>query len=491
MKYKNLLLFLPALIISCNEDELSPQQGDVGIEENSIVLGEKLPNPYSLSVMQKAADELAEKSTLKSAQLLQATHYYLRFAPRDTAEIDLLEADTTIFFYTYPMDYEIAQEGDTYTDPNQPEGVLKYMYCAVDVNHQLPNVPYEVLDELYILEETNVVVEPTEDDEEDFEEGNKSVQTSYWETLEMKAKEIVGAEVSYNKSKWRPQGDVYYHDTSLNKDIPLEGVPVRCRKNIFVTHQCCTNEKGHFSFDRLRGRVDYYIRWRRDNFKIREHSGVNVAETNLKRNTKSSVTYIVTHGTRAWECASIFRAAHFYYYKAQNYGASTPSKNSLTIRPSAKSTTNNGCYGRRVLGSDVHIYCLNLQSAKIFCTTIHEIGHSVHNFWNTQKYSDYDDKMRDTWAGGIAWYLTEKVYNLSYFEEHLHYGIPPRYTGLIKDLMDDYDYKTPYDNVSGFTMPQIENAFRKNTTWESLKTYLKTLKVAKDEDIDKVFAYWN
>lgn len=40
-------------------------------------------------------------------------------------------------------------------------------------------------------------------------------------------------------------------------------------------------------------------------------------------------------------------------------------------------------------------------------------------------------------------------------------------------------------------MPQIENAFKKNTTWDSLKTYLKTLKVAKDEDIDKVFAYWN
>ena len=278
-----MLLLVLTLVTSCDEDDISTQNGDTEIAERQIVLGDKLPNPYSLSVMQKAADELAEESTLKSAKILQATHYYLRFAPRDTAELDILEADTSIFFYSYPMDYAIEQEGDTYTDPGQPEGVLKWMYCAVEVDHKLPDVPYEVLDALYILEETNVVVESAEDDGDDFEEGNKSARNDYWEALEMKAKEIVGAEVSYNKAKWRPQGDVYYHDTSTNCDIALGGVPVRCRKSMFVTHQCCTNENGHFSFESLRGNVDYYIRWRRDNFKIREHSGLNVAETNLKR----------------------------------------------------------------------------------------------------------------------------------------------------------------------------------------------------------------
>lgn len=487
MKYKNLLFFLPALITCCSEDYISPQQGNVGIEENSIVLGEKLPNPYSLSVMQKAADELTDESTLKSAQLLQATHYYLRFAPRDTAEIDLLEADTTIFFYTYPMDYEIAQEGDTYTDPNQPEGVLKYMYCAVDVNHKLPNVPYEVLDELYILEETNVVAEPTEDDEEDFEEGNKSVHNDYWETLEMKAKELVGAEVSYNKSKWRPQGDVYYHDTSINKDIPLEGVPVRCRKSLFVTHQCCTNANGHFSFDRLRGRVDYYIRWRRDNFKIREHSGVNVAETNLKRNTKSSVTYTVTNGTRAWECASIFRAAHFYYYKAADYGMSRPSKESLTIRPSNANENKLGCYGRHIIMSDVHIYELNRPSSSIFCTTIHEIAHSVHNFWNTNKYKHCSSIVKESWSRGASWYLTSKIYKKNEFV--LSYD-HKEYTGIIQDLMDGKDsYR---DKVSGISIQQIEKAIKNCTDWDGFCENIISINSNNNKnDIKDLFNYWS
>ena len=74
MKYKNLLFFLPVLITCCSEDDLSPQQGNIEIEEQPIVLGQKLPNPYSLNVMQKAAEELATETTLKSSQLLQPTH---------------------------------------------------------------------------------------------------------------------------------------------------------------------------------------------------------------------------------------------------------------------------------------------------------------------------------------------------------------------------------------------------------------------------------
>ena len=485
MKYKSLFLFFMVFLTCCSEDDISPQQGDVTIEERAIVLGKKLPNPYSLNVMQKAVDELSAESTLKAAQQLQATHYYLRFAPRDTAEIDLLEADTTIFFYTYPMDYEIVQEGDTYTDPDLPSDVLKYMYCAVSVNHQLPNVSYEVLDELYILEETNVVVEST--DEDDIEDGNKSAQTSYWEILEQKAKEIVGAEISYNKSKWRPQGDVYYHDTSIDKDIPLEGVPVRCRKSIFVTHQCCTNANGHFSFDRLRGQVDYYIRWRRDNFKIREHSGLNVAETNLKSNTKSSVTYTVTYGTRAWECASIFRAAHFYYYKAAAYGMSRPSKESLTIRPSNANENKLGCYGRHIIMSDVHIYELNRPSSSIFCTTIHEIAHSVHNFWNTNKYKHCSSIVKESWSRGASWYLTSKIYKKNEFV--LSYD-HKEYTGIIQDLMDGKDsYR---DKVSGISIQQIEKAIKNCTDWDGFCENIISINSNNNKnDIKDLFNYWS
>lgn len=479
MRQLLLALLAPALITGC-EDDISPQSGGAEAEDRQIVLGDKLPNPYSLSVMQKAADEMvAEESNLKSAQLLQATHRYLRFAPRDTSEIDLLESDSSVFFYTYPMDYEIVQEGDTYTDPGQPEGVLKYMYCAVSVDHELPAVPYDVLDELYILEETNVDEDAQGIGEEDDEttSTNKSVQTDYWESLEQAACKIVGAEVPTNKAKWRPQGDLYYHDTSINKDIPLEGVPVRCRKSIFVTHQCCTDADGHFSFERLRGHVTYYIRWRRDHFKIREHTGLPSAETNLKTHTKSTVSYTVTHGTRAWEYASIFRAAHFYYYKAKDYGLSSPQENALIFRPSAIVNGKNGSYRNRAIKSDIHIYCLKDKSAEIYCTAIHEVAHAVMNFWNKGNYDSYNTKMRDTWAEGMAWYLTGRTYEVKYYRSHLH-GDRTQYTSLVKYLYED----------CGFSISQIESGFKKETQWDSLKSYFKSLKPSRYADIEKAFA---
>lgn len=492
MTPKTLLALLLILLTSCSDDILSPKQDDVDIADNEIVLGKKLPNPYSLSVMQRAYDELSEKMTLKSTQKLQATHYYLRFEPCDTAEVDLLEADTTIFYYSYPMDYEIVQEGDVYNAPDLSEGAVKYMYCAVEVSHKLPDVPYTLLDELYILEETNAFVELTDEDDQEDEkwDGNKSVDTDYWEALEMRAKMIVGAELQCNKSRWRPQGDIYYQDNTINKIIPLEGVPVRCRKSIFVTHQCCTNENGHFAFGKLRGHVDYYISWRRDDFKIREHTGLSVAETNLKRNTKSSVTYTATKGSRAWEYASIFRGAHFYYYKAHDYGLSRPSKNSLTIRPSAMATSNNGSYNNHVFGSDVHIFCFEKGSAQVFCTTIHEVAHSVHQFWNPTKYHSCETKVKEAWSGGVAWFLSEKVYNPSIVTTCVHYKVGTKYTGLVKDLIDGNDSKSGYDKVTGFTIAQVETAFKKNTKWNSLKEYFKSLKVAKDEDIDELFDHW-
>lgn len=481
MRQLLLALLVPALITGC-EDDISPQSGGAEIEDRQIVLGDKLPNPYSLSVMQQAADEMAaEESNLKSAQLLQATHRYLRFAPRDTAEIDLLESDSTIFFYTYPMDYEVVQGGDSYTDPDQPEGVLKYMYCAVSVDHELPAVPYDVLDDLYILEETNVDEDALEgsEDEDETTSGNKSAQAYYWEALEQTACKIVGAEVSTNKSKWRPQGDLYYHDTSLNKDIPLEGVPVRCRKSIFVTSQRCTDANGHFSFDKVRGHVTYYIRWRRDHFKIREHTGLPSAETNLKTHTKSAVSCTVTHGTRAWEYASIFRAAHFYYYKAKDYGLSSPTRNKLTIRPSSKGTTKNGHYcGFSPVFSDIHIYCIDEASAHIFCTTIHEIAHCVQQSWGLISFAFYSDRFADSWAGGVAWYLTGRVYDSNLYHDHLHYN--KDYPGIVEDLVNKY----------GMSMSDVETAFKSCWSWHELRNHIKKLKIASDDEISNLFSDW-
>ena len=131
-----------------------------------------------------------------------------------------------------------------------------------------------------------------------------------------------------------------------------------------------------------------------------------------------------------------------------------------------------------MIKSDIHIYCMDDNSAEVFCTTTHEIAHSVMQFWNVFNYNNYNDKMRDTWAEGIAWFLTGRIYDIPLFDSHLHYEGDLQYTPLVKYLYRDCD----------FTMAQIEKGFKSRTSWDALKLYFKKLKPERNADINEAFA---
>ncbi|MBQ9214180.1 MAG: hypothetical protein IJ150_09620 [Bacteroidales bacterium] len=107
-------MFLAACNESLNEatevENLSKE--DAEIEENivpdegAIVLGDKLPNPYSLDNMRKAIEEYNKKGLSKTTLStdIKPTHYYMRFKPKNEAEVDQVEADTTVFYYSWPLD---------------------------------------------------------------------------------------------------------------------------------------------------------------------------------------------------------------------------------------------------------------------------------------------------------------------------------------------------------------------------------------------------
>ena len=193
-----------------------PQTGDetdeVIVPDNgTIVLGEKLPNPYSLDNMRKAIEELNKSSLSKSVVStdIKPTHYYMRFKPKNEAEVDKLDADTTIFFYDYPLDYDIIQEGDYYHAPELPDSVPTYQYCAVEVGHKLPDVEHEILEELYILEDVNVYENGENKNENSI---SKHVRVDYWDELETIAQSLVGYEVELSKKRkeWKPEGYIRY-----------------------------------------------------------------------------------------------------------------------------------------------------------------------------------------------------------------------------------------------------------------------------------------
>ena len=489
-----MLPMMAALFAACSETDpaLTVQEAETESPQSEIertagmtVLGERIPNAYTPEVMGEALAMLkAEMATNKCADIaldeaeVTATHLYLKFAPRDSVDVAQLDNDTTIMYTVLPMDYEVAEIGYYYHDPSLPDSVPTYQYCVARIGQPLPDVPHETLSELFLMEEANVFDENGDGDEA--EPANKSVQASIWEELEDKALEIAGiAEISTNKSKWRPQGEVYYYDNSLGKSLPMEGVPVRISRG-FVTHQCCTGKDGHFRFSRRRHHVRCYVKWRRDDFHLREIGHpIQQAESTLASHTKSSVSHTFTPGYDSWLLyASVFRAAHQYYYNYQAYGLSRPGDKNLIIRLSGKTSVSKlGCYENFApLGlSDIKIYYKrsnNSSSMALFQTTAHEIAHSAHRLWSRSTYRNAQVKVKESWARGVEVHMARKFYKRKKNIENY----TGNYTSVVPDLLD-----------AGIPMSSIEQALRGSEKWETWRNNVARLNPSKKDKVYEVF----
>ena len=171
-----MLPFLALSFASCEDEEAfdsdvgsSQSKREMGIKEGEIRLGEKINSPVTLRNMQRAADSLAQRNgmVLRSATQLEATHLYVRFLPKDSAEYELLVGDTLLDPTPYPWDYELT-EGDSYHDPSLPWDAYQWQYTVVPAEHDLGKyeIDYEVLEELYMPNEM-------------FEEGGKFILAQF------------------------------------------------------------------------------------------------------------------------------------------------------------------------------------------------------------------------------------------------------------------------------------------------------------------------
>ena len=471
---------------SCEDDE-----PDVGFDQPSqfqefqageIRLGEKIPNPYSLSVMQQAYNELQGVESTRSGKKLEPTHLYLKFSPKNMEELRLLEDDTTLYFYDYPLDVELIGEGGDYRDPSLPIDVPTYQYVCVPADYELPNVEYEVLDEIY------------------YQESGESTRNSdglSWEELEEKAYELVGETTekeSVRSSKWRAGGYLYYNDNTTNRTEPLTGVKVRMRYHI-ITYEACTDLNGYFeSPEKKRGDCKYSIEWKRAEFKIRPNTGLSTADYVIQEN-ESRVNKVISRADNVtqWFYASIFRAAHFCYY-ADLQGLIRP-ENSLELRAS-NASENEGENGNYLISgsTEVHIYRYAFgyerSSKDYYATTIHELAHSIHyKLVGKDNFLNSDDRINESWTVGVSNYFTLDKYNQMGKTDYTR-----KYNGIVDDLLDnDVRGNAVYENhVSGYTVFQMQNALKGALNLEEYKSNIKKIKnnATENKKIDQLFDYW-
>ncbi|QDH79525.1 hypothetical protein FKX85_10935 [Echinicola soli] len=509
------------LIYGCQPEE-SPVPAPVITEgtgkEQMIRLGDQLKNPYSVENMAKAYQNLVKNDPsggIAGEKInIAATHLYIKFKPANEDELSSLKRDSSLVLYEYPLDYEIEEGGGYYHDPEVPLGVPTYQYVSLPIDKAIPGgVEHEVLAELFIPDESG-------------DTGAANGRIASEGAVQLLVDEALRITGNLDKEpspangrlmgKWRPAGRIRVWDDSKypNGWRAVEGAEVRARR-WFTTHKGITNYSGYYSCNgTFRKKANYSIDWERYHFKLREGwlDGAGINGPKQEGNWNVDI-----RGDKHEFHARVFMAAYHYYYKDIK-GLRRPPENGafktqLKIRCYYEDNGNkNGNHnaGRRFLGlgSAIKIYNPQNEMKDIYGTTIHELAHASHWKMGGDFYDNAEDIVAESWARGVQWELTRMVWT----------GYIPKvyarlnYTGIVQDMIDGYGTKTTYawwdyskkdwgkprieksyfDQVSGYTIRQLEDALAVSHTWEIWKKTIKNdYENTTEEYLYATFSYWN
>ncbi|MBY0424122.1 MAG: hypothetical protein K2Q22_00670, partial [Cytophagales bacterium] len=215
--------------------------------------------------------------------------------------------------------------------------------------------------------------------------------------------------------------------------------------------------------------------------------------------------------------AKVFIGAYRYYYKNID-GLKRPPLNSflktqMHIRCMDEEgrsffNKNNRFLG---LGSPIKIYSkerntngvlITANAERLFNVVIHELAHASH--WELRKNNwtnGTDDRLIESWAMGVAWYLTRKDYPSHNDYAYMTFANMKdpnfgnyEYTTVIIDLLDNLNQggccstTLPIDEISGYSIKNIEDVLKDCKSLSDLRDKLKSNYVIPNQALlDKFF----
>ena len=474
MKNTWIYLLVILLIMGCTPDEIVHSQNTQLPEsvkaqalpyeedQDKIVLGDKLSTPYSVDNMKEAYNNLQQKGTIKETIKISTTHYYVRFLPKNESELGIL-LSSSIELFSYPLDYEIENEGSYYHDPSIPEDKITWQYANVPVDYEFPDIQYEILNHLFLIDETNAKA--------------NGISLALYDTLLKEALTSTANKglISFlNPLPWNPSGCLYYYDDVEKKSKPIEGVIVRA-SGAGITKRATTNENGCFSMGLLIGPAHYSVKWEFSNkFDLRTSNHLQAYSFGPFK--KGSWHHTFHKNRRDWGYAVVFRAARIYFTQHDRWGIQAPPSRILgeRLHIGVLFTHFNGIHPHffdryRLLGMSPIVVAIDYllgsyddNAQYIFATTIHELAHASHSqfydiipVWIGQ--SDGGRWLVESWATGVENTIVRDTYNNpGYHDQHLKRGTSPHnhgftdYSAVIEDLIDDLNQRM-IDDTGGMS----------------------------------------
>ena len=444
-------------------------------EPGTLALGKQLENPFSLENMQEAIMSIKTRSLplpllnrmtgemmnefikLDRLPFLSPTHLYVRFDPKNTEELDLLQADTTLVLYAFPLDYEILGEGEmprqevTY-DPETLEATatapVESLYASVPVTQALPEgIAHTILEYLFI---------PDDMDEDIAEEiGIAPLSPDFSELLidqSMYLTKNISLEdlqlETRGSSGWNPQGVIRAYDDHVGDYVAVPHAKVRTRR-WFTTKYTYTDKNGYFRIGKTYKRpANYSIAWESHDWDVRDGSFFQAYYNGPKR--KGEWNLDINNG-KSLRYATITRALYHHFYGPNNPFERVGNQHKTKIAYLHKSGgSNRGWFSYLHISNitpDIAIYKGSKyepisKTQNVLQTTYHELGHCAmfHNcggddIHDSDNYTKYKKVILESWATMIGWYMTTAEY------EYLQH---PRF----EKVGWDYDYNRPVAGLS-------------------------------------------
>lgn len=475
-----LVVLCTLILFSACHNPIAVEVGDTGYTsteeswDQPFSVGAKLDNPYSLESMQATNARMA-RAGLTLERNLEATHLYIKFIPRNGDDVSTLALREDLDLYNHPLDHSTSGSG-SYRDPNVTDGNQpNSLYGAVEISAILPDVPYEILDKLYLPDEDDVLEQELE--------AESLARCGYSRA----------AEARRSRGKWTPSAKIQIYDDGLSSGsnkvyVPIEGVEVRVR-NWFRSHQGYTNSAGEYrSGKTFRGDVAYYVKWeyKNEHFDIRD-GYAGQAFYNGPNNKRSKWNLTLDNGIQ-WFYGTCFKASAYLLTKDTSVFGTNPYKYVSVCALDKDGTRRLGRYTPK--DNDIWVYRNYSDggrrgSRSIFNTTVHEFGHHIMNQHHT--WASVDDNLHETWGEVVGYVFTEDLYGINErlfdnHEESMHDQdwTSGDYTPLMIDLIDTYNqyYKNRSylnDKVRGYTLNQFFTIIKKDSV-KTLDNFIKEVK---------------
>ncbi len=504
---KLLILIAVTTILSCQEDVI--------IETSTDIVGKRLENPYTVSNMKMALENLKGTNTnFRTSENLEieTSHLYVKFFPKNEEEMDLLANDSTLNLYDYPLDYEIA-EGEEYIDPEAVEDEPSPQYCSVNVGYEFPAVTYQILENLFIPEEASEMLVMPIDDCQMMSLVNEAMRIT--NNLEEIITEFPndgcggggggsgggGSGGGSVGCSYCPQGTMRVWDDVVDAYVPIVGLKVRARR-WFTTKTGITDHTGKYIIrHNFRRKKNYSLKWKRYQFSIRTGTFGQAKYNGPKRSGWWSKDFGAsgsnTVNDKQQYYALIFQAAHDYYYGSR-FGLASPPKNS-TWKPQVKISASqtdrqhdkrsHAAPYARTLGifPTVYIRTWSRRSDVVYAVTTHELAHMSHwdmdrdafrslatSAWvpaapflllpDREKYA----AVIESWANGVEWQFAQQRYRNRFGIENYEYGTGTTdggnyqeleiaedfiYTSIVVDIIDNENQRFSRNHNGNVAFP--------------------------------------